>query len=247
MSDNIYKQPAEPADRIIVPLDRPDRQAALSIIEQISSSVRHVKIGLQLFTAEGPGIIDDVRLAGKSVFLDLKFFDIPHTVAAAAESVTREGVGMINVHLYGGREMLERTVTAVHDTAVRRGVPRPALIGVTVLTSYSAESYRDSFDVDREIGTETARLSRMARDCGLDGVVCSGRELPLIREACGPEFLTVVPGIRPEWSVTDDQKRIMTPRQAVEQGADYLVIGRPITAAAAPNAAVRRIIAELTV
>jgi orotidine-5'-phosphate decarboxylase len=232
-----------PRERIFVALDTPDIDKAAGIAQQLVGAVGGVKIGKELFTAQGP---DGVRLAagGAPLFLDLKFHDIPNTVAGAVRAAVHLRPKIVNVHCSGGRAMMTAAAEAAREAAEDLGVERPKVIGVTVLTSL------DAADLE-EIGqkgppeTQVERLARLAQDSGLDGVVCSPREIALLRRACGPDFLLVVPGIRPSWSAAGDQKRIMTPEQAVAAGADHLVIGRPITAAEDPLAAARRIAADL--
>ncbi|GAB4229224.1 MAG: orotidine-5'-phosphate decarboxylase [Kiloniellaceae bacterium] len=233
----------KPHERIFVGLDTPDIDKAARIAKSLVGSVGGVKIGKELFTAQGP---DGVRIAagGAPLFLDLKFHDIPNTVAGAVRAAVHLRPTILNVHASGGRAMMMAAAEAARETAEDLGVERPKVIGVTVLTSL------DAADLE-EVGqkgppeTQVERLARLAQDSGLDGVVCSPREITLLRQACGPDFLLVVPGIRPTWSAAGDQKRIMTPQDAVAAGADVIVIGRPIAAAEDPLAAARRIAADL--
>jgi orotidine-5'-phosphate decarboxylase len=173
---------------------------------------------------------------GFNVFLDLKFHDIPNTVAQACAAATRLGVWMLNVHAAGGRAMLKAARDAVAATAAETGRPRPMLIGVTVLTSLDQAALHDT-GIDLDAGRHVLRLAALTRDCGLDGIVCSAVEAPSMRSAFGPDFTLVTPGIRPTGSARDDQSRVLTPEAAAQGGADYLVIGRPITGAADPVAA----------
>lgn len=233
----------KPHERIFVGLDTPDIDKAARIAKSLVGSVGGVKIGKELFTAQGP---DGVRIAagGAPLFLDLKFHDIPNTVAGAVRAAVHLRPTILNVHASGGRAMMMAAAEAARETAEDLGVERPKVIGVTVLTSL------DAADLE-EVGqkgppeAQVERLARLAQDSGLDGVVCSPREITLLRQACGPDFLLVVPGIRPTWSAAGDQKRIMTPQDAVAAGADVIVIGRPIAAAEDPLAAARRIAADL--
>lgn len=230
--------------RICVALDFPDAAGALALVERLAPSQCGVKVGKELFSAAGPDLVRALVARSFDVFLDLKYHDIPHTVASACAAATRLGVAMLDVHASGGRAMLLAAREAVDRTARETGGPAPALIAVTVLTSLS--------DADlREVGfTDTApalaeRLARLARDCGLDGVVCSAREAPAMRAACGPRFRLVTPGIRLAGAAVDDQVRIVTPEAAAAAGADVLVIGRPITQAADPLATLAAINASL--
>ncbi len=232
-----------PRERIFVGLDTPDIDKAARLAKSLVGSVGGVKIGKELFTAQGP---DGVRMAagGAPLFLDLKFHDIPNTVAGAIRAAVHLRPIIVNVHASGGRAMMMAAAEAAREAAEDLDVERPKVIGVTVLTSL------DAGDLE-EVGqkgppeAQVERLARLAQDSGLDGVVCSPREIALLRQACGPDFLLVVPGIRPTWAAAGDQKRIMTPQDAVAAGADYIVIGRPITAADDPLEAARRIAADL--
>ena len=224
-------------DRIIVPLDVPTVQAARELIQAIGGIVGFFKVGNQLFTAAGPEIVKEVRASGSKTFLDLKYHDIPNTVRSAVESASALEVDMLTIHLSGGRAMCEAAVAG-------RGISRILILGVTVLTSLndvalSEVGFRGS------VQDEVLILAEMAKSVGITGLVASPQELPILRERFGSFFTTVIPGIRPTWSEPGDQKRILTPRQAVEAGADYLVIGRPITASNDPKTAVLRIIDEL--
>lgn len=236
--------PDSPArDRIFVGLDTSDVEKAAKLARLLAGAVGGVKIGKAFFTAQGP---DGVRAAigGAPLFLDLKFHDIPNTVAGAVRAAVHLRPKIVNVHALGGRAMMEAAARAARESAEELDVERPRVIAVTVLTSLDA---KDLEEVGQKGPPEAQveRLALLAQDCGLDGVVCSPQEIIRLRKACGPDFLLVVPGIRPTWAAAGDQKRIMTPAEAVAAGADILVIGRPITAADDPLAAARRIGAEL--
>ena len=232
-------------DKIIVALDVPTKDAALGIIEELGDKVGAYKVGMQLYNAIGPEIIADIRAKGGRVFLDLKFHDIPNTVAAAARVTAGLGVFMLNVHAAGGFEMMAKAATALREEAEKLGLPRPLLIGVTVLTSMGQTELNEELGVKRTLTQQVAALARLAKKAGLDGVVASALEIEMIREACGEDFLIVTPGIRPKTATVDDQKRVMSPGEAVKAGADYLVIGRPITKADDRLQAVREIIKEI--
>ncbi len=233
----------KPHERIFVGLDTPDIDKAAHLAKTLIGSVGGVKIGKELFTAQGP---DGVRMAagGTPLFLDLKFHDIPNTVAGAIRAAVHLRPKIVNVHASGGRAMMMAAAEAAREAAEDLGVERPQVIGVTVLTSLDAKDLEEVGQMGPP-EAQVERLARLAQDSGLDGVVCSPREIALLRQACGPDFLLVVPGIRPTWAAAGDQKRIMTPEDAVAAGADYIVIGRPITAAEDPLAAARRIAADL--
>jgi len=226
------------AERVCIALDFPSRDSVLAAAGRFGGRVGWLKVGLEAFVAAGPGLVEEVEKTGSKVFLDLKFHDIPATVAGAVTSAARSGAAMVNVHASGGRAMLE----AAREAASRAGLSK--LIAVTLLTSIDTRALADL----PIAGTPEAiarRLALLAKACGLDGVVCAATDLPGIRAACGPEFLTVVPGIRPSGAEVGDQKRIATPALAIADGADLLVIGRPVTAAPDPDAALEAILAEV--
>ncbi len=230
-------------DRIFVALDTQDLGRAAGLAQAVAGLVGGVKIGKEFFTAHGP---DGVRAVagGVPLFLDLKFHDIPNTVAGALRSAIHLRPAFVNVHASGGRAMLEAAVQAVAEGAEDAGVPRPQLLAVTVLTSLGEDDLGEVGQAG-PLADQVLRLARLARSCGLDGVVCSPREIEAIKTACGPEFVLMVPGIRPRWAAAGDQKRVMTPGEALAAGADYLVIGRPVTGAPDAAAAARRIVDEI--
>jgi len=230
---------------VIVALDFPDEKPALSLAHRLSPDVCRLKVGKELFTRCGPVLVDKLQQRGFQVFLDLKYHDIPNTVAGAIRAVIPLAPRILNVHAGGGTAMMTAARDAADAAARAHGVAKPLVIAVTVLTSLDA----DDLAAVGQKGTaaiQARRLALLARDCGLDGVVCSAREARDIRAACGPDFTLVVPGIRPSWSTSDDQKRVAGPAEAVRDGANYLVIGRPITEAPDPADAARRIVAELS-
>ncbi len=233
----------ELASRIIIALDVKTRDEALGLVATLREASLF-KVGLELFTSEGPGLIQDIRDQDKKVFLDLKLHDIPNTVAEAVRAGVRHGVSMMTIHAAGGSEMMAAAAAAAAQEAEKRGVPRPLLMGVTVLTSLKDEQLVQ-VGMSIPTGSQVLRLARLAVAAGLDGVVSSPQELDLLRREMGRGFLIVTPGIRPAWASVDDQKRITTPTLAFQGGADYLVIGRPITKADSPAKAFDRIIEEL--
>lgn len=225
---------------VIVALDFPEASSAIALAEQLDPAKCRLKVGKELFTCSGPAVIDQLHQRGFEVFLDLKFHDIPNTTASAVRAAAELGVWMVNVHASGGRRMMQACAETLH---ARQG-HIPLLIAVTVLTSLEQEDLQE-VGVDIEPMVQVQRLGRLAQDCGLDGLVCSARESRALRAALGDELLLVTPGIRPAESSADDQKRIVTPVQAMTNGSSYLVIGRPITRAAAPALALETILAEL--
>ena len=225
---------------LIVALDYPDAPSARAFVARVRPEACRLKVGKELFVAAGPGFVAELVDQGFSVFLDLKFHDIPNTVAQACKAAARLGVWMMNVHASGGPRML----AAAREALAGEGGQRPLLIAVTVLTSMGAEELR-AIGVQIEPEDQVLRLARLTREAGLDGVVCSAREAARLRGEMGPDFALVTPGIRPAGSEAGDQTRILTPSQALSAGADYLVIGRPSTQAADPLAALASISLEI--
>ena len=219
--------------RVIVALDFANPMRALGLAERLDPHDCGLKVGNELFVSAGPDPVRWMVDRGFNVFLDLKFHDIPNTVAQSCAAGTRLGVWMLNVHAAGGRAMLKAARDAVAATAAETGRTRPLLIGVTVLTSLDQMALHET-GIDNDPGRHVLKLAALARDCGLDGVVCSAVEAASMRSAFGPHFALVTPGIRPAGAARDDQARIVTPEAAAEAGADYLVIGRPITGASDP-------------
>jgi len=226
--------------RVIVALDYPDAAAALQLVAGLTPDLCRLKVGKELFTRAGPQLVETLAGRGFDVFLDLKFHDIPNTVANACHVAADLGVWMINVHTLGGERMLQ---------AAREGVERatgaPLLVGVTILTSMG-EPDLAAVGLSGSPQDNVLRLASLARQSGLDGVVCSSRETAVIRDTLGPDFLLVTPGIRPAGSAADDQRRVMTPSDAISAGSNYLVIGRPVTRADDPVSVLRTINSELS-
>ena len=224
------------ADKIIVALDVPTRKEALKLAEQLRPEISFFKIGLQLFTAEGPEIVRAVQGAGAKVWLDLKLHDIPNTVGRTVESAASLGVQLLTIHLLGGGEMIRAAAGA------QKG--KMSILGVTVLTSSTEETLRE-IGVSDKVDDQVLRLAKLGVDNGIDGVVASPHEIKKLRAAFSDKIIIAVQGIRPTWAKADDQKRFMTPRTALEAGADYIGIGRPITKDPNPDEAVRKILDEL--
>lgn len=229
-----------PAQRIYVALDTTDVDRATDFAKTLKGSVGGIKFGKEFFTANGPQGVQQVSAVGMPVFLDLKYHDIPNTVAGAIRAAQPLKPTLIDIHASGGTAMME----AAAQAASEQGSDRPLVLAVTILTSLDDDDL-ETMGVSDGVNNQVVRLAKLAQDCGIDGVVCSAYEIDAIRKACGLDFKLLVPGIRPKWSVTGDQKRIMTPRQAIDRGADYLVIGRPITKANDPLEAAQRIAEEL--
>jgi orotidine-5'-phosphate decarboxylase len=233
-------------NRILVALDVPTLGEALQLVEQLRGRVGGFKVGLELCHSVGTNqVIDAISAAGGEVFLDIKLKDIPNTVAGATRAVVRPGVMILNVHCDGGAAMMRAAVAAA-----REATPQPPLIiGVTLLTSLGAAELHTELGVAEDLESYVVRMARLAQDAGLDGVVTSAHEVRSIKQACGEQFITVTPGIRPRWAPGSDHRRALTPAEALAAGADYLVIGRPITNPPpeidGPVAAVERILAEI--
>lgn len=229
---------------LYVALDFPSAKAAMQLVERTFAINSCYKVGLELFVSEGPAFVRQLSSRGASVFLDLKFHDIPNTVAGAIRSATGMGVKYFNVHCGGGSEMMKAAVDAKNEEAARLGINPPKLLGVTVLTSLDDSAIQE-IGFPRSASAQVKQFVELAQSSGLDGVVCSPKELSLVRQLAGGDFLTMVPGIRPAGSKSDDQKRTLSPKEASAEGAHCLVVGRPVTAAADPAEALRNILAEL--
>jgi len=225
--------------KIIIALDYPAASPALDLAAQLQPELCRLKVGKELFTATGPALLEKLMLRGFEVFLDLKFHDIPNTTAQACKAAANLGVWMINVHALGGRKMLEAAREAIAQSS-----QQPKLIAVTLLTSMEQEDLT-GIGINATPAEMVLRLAKLAQDSGLDGVVCSAQEARLLRNNCGNDFCLVTPGIRPADTQNNDQVRIMTPRNALENGSNYLVVGRPITRAADPLLALQRIAKEI--
>jgi orotidine-5'-phosphate decarboxylase len=225
------------ADKIIVALDVPTKKDALRLVGQLRPEISFFKIGLQLYTAEGPEIVRAVLSTGAKVFLDLKLYDIPNTVAGAVESANELGVELLTIHLSGGGEMIRAAAEA------KKG--QMSILGVTVLTSSTEATLRE-IGISGKTDDQVLRLAKLGVENGIDGVVASPHEIKRLREKFGDKIKIVVPGVRPTWAEAGDQKRTMTPPEATEAGANYLVIGRPISAHKNPRQALEKILQELT-
>lgn len=226
--------------KVIVALDYAKAEDALAFVDKLDATLCRVKVGKELFTSAGPDLVRQLHQRGFEVFLDLKFHDIPATTAKAVAAAAELGVWMVNVHASGGEEMLKAAVAALKPYAEQA----PKLIAVTVLTSMS-QPEMEAIGVEKPLSAQVANLAQMANRCGLDGVVCSAKEAHLLREGLGTDFLLVTPGIRPEGSDHNDQKRVMTPEEAIKAGVSYLVMGRPIREAANPNEVLKKINQQL--
>jgi orotidine-5'-phosphate decarboxylase len=232
-------------ERIIVPLDVPTLDEAIALVEQLPQ-VQWWKVGLELFVSSGPDILQTLKNRQKRIFLDLKFHDIPNTMAGACRAAATYGVDLLTVHAAAGRNALKSASTAAAQGAQTTGCLPPKLIAVTLLTSLSSRDLAFDLKIPVELPEYALQMALLAQEAGLQGAVCSPQEVAQLRQVCGDDFLLVCPGVRPNWAETGDQRRSMTPVDAFKAGADYLVIGRPITAATDPVAAWQRISDELS-
>ncbi len=233
--------------RTLVALDTDTAEKALDLARRVGGEVAGFKVGLELINAAGFGLFDDLKaVAGPDarIFYDAKFHDIPNTVRGACRAAARRGLWMLNVHAGGGGAMMQAAVEGAREGADAAHVGRPLVIAVSVLTSLSPADLRDELGVARALPEQVSALARLAQESGCDGLVASPHEIGAVRAACGPDFLLVIPGVRPLGADVGDQKRVMTPGEAVQAGADFIVVGRPITGAPDPAAAARAINTE---
>lgn len=233
------------ADRIIVALDVNTADQAFALVDRLKDSGCAFKVGLELFSSEGPSLITTLRRQGVSVFVDLKLHDIPNTVAGAARALARRGAWLMTVHVAGGEAMCRAAAEAAREGAQQSGLPQPLVVGITVLTSLDPPSFAEATGVTRPLADEIIRRAQQAMAWGLDGVVASPLEARIIRDRLGPEPLLITPGVRPFIDAANDQARVATPATAIQAGADYLVIGRPIYKADDPLVALNRIADEV--
>lgn len=231
-------------DRIIVPLDVSSEQEAMVLLDQLPQ-VAFWKVGLELFVSTGPLLLRELKARQKRVFLDLKLHDIPNTMAGACRAAARYGVDLLTVHTAAGKEALVAAQTAAQQGAIEARVPEPKLLGITLLTSLTTRSLAFELKIPLELPDYVLQMALLAQESGLAGAVCSPQEVELLRQTCGEAFVLVCPGVRPQWAEASDQRRTVTPAAAFQAGADYLVIGRPITADSDPIAAFERICEEV--
>lgn len=232
-------------DRLIIALDVDTADAALAVVDRLGDDISTYKVGFELFVSAGPSVVQRIHERGKRVFLDLKYHDIPNTVAKAAVAATRMGVFMFNVHASGGLDMMQRTVASVNEICAREGLTRPRIIAVTMLTSMTTEVLRNEIAIPHPVKTQVRTLALLTQRAGLDGVVASPQEIMMIKEECGGKFLVVTPGIRPSWTPPDDQRRTATPKEAIHAGADFIVMGRAILKSDDPARAIELVSLEM--
>jgi len=229
-------------DRIIIALDVATADEAAAMVERLGDGAVFYKVGLELYTAAGDAVLDMLRAAGKKIFLDLKLFDIPNTVKRAAQAIAKKGVAVTTLHTLGGKEMMRAARAGIDESGQAE---KPLAVGVTILTSIDEETMRRDLLIERSIPVMVRSLAQSAKDAGLDGVVASPLELSLLREHFDESFVVITPGIRPSWAAAGDQKRILTPKDAFERGASFIVIGRPVTGAESPADALKKIHDEI--
>jgi orotidine-5'-phosphate decarboxylase len=239
------EEQTENKGKLILALDVSEYDYAIELIDRFRDVIEIFKVGLELYTAAGPAIINEIHKRDRKVFLDLKFHDIPTTVSKAGIAAARLGVYMFNVHASGGLDMMRKCREDVVNLCLKENLEKPRIIAVTVLTSMSQETLKSEIGVQHSLNTHVRHLAGLALTAGLDGVVASAIEAAMIRGHCGRGFLIVTPGIRPSWSAADDQSRTMTPRQALAQGADFLVMGRAILNHSSPMKAIELIHKEI--
>lgn len=233
-------------DKLIFALDTDDDRQIERLLKQLAPILLWVKTGFQAFSVLGSNCFGDLYKKGYNVFLDLKFHDIPNTVARDVSTMTKRGAHMINMHASGGVEMMRAAKESAERTAKEQGISRPTLLGVTILTSIDEMGFQTYFDSQRQLTDQVVYLAQLAQEAGLDGVCASPLEIEPIRKACGDDFVIVTPGIRPEWASQGDQRRFTTPAEAIKQGADYIVVGRPILDATDPFKAASNILNEIS-
>ena len=231
--------------RIIVPLDVPTAETALTLVDRLPQ-VSFWKVGLELFISAGPSILQELKARDKRIFLDLKLHDIPNTMAGACAAATRYGVDILTLHAAAGNAALTAALAAAQTEAETHNVPLPLIVAVTLLTSITAEALETELRVPLTVEDYVLKMALLSQDVGLGGVVCSPQEVPQMRRFLSPNFALVCPGVRPNWASANDQQRTLTPAQALQAGATYLVIGRPITASPNPAEAFQRICDECT-
>ncbi|MEL6938320.1 MAG: orotidine-5'-phosphate decarboxylase [Cyanobacteria bacterium J06598_1] len=244
MSADVKPAEMTAIERIIVPLDVPGEKEAIALINQLPQ-VTFWKVGLELFVSSGPTVLTALKAQGKRIFLDLKFHDIPNTMAGACRAAGRYGVDLLTVHATAGSAALIAAQNAAEEGASQANCLPPSVIAVTLLTSINAASLSSELKVLMPVADYAQHMAVLAKDSGLKGAVCSPQEAQLLKAACGKSFWLICPGVRPTWAQKGDQQRAMTPKEAIKAGADYLVIGRPITQAEDPASAIARICEEI--
>ncbi len=232
-------------DRLVLALDVNTMEEAQKLVTELRDYVGVFKVGLQLYTSVGPDIIKMIQDEGREIFFDGKFHDIPNTVAKASANLVKHGVSFFNVHITGGSKMISTCLKLSRETAKSCGLPKPTVLGVTLLTSFGQKTLTEELLINRNIDDYVSQLAKVAKDSGLDGIIASATDVPKIKKACGEDFIILCPAIRPTWSVVNDQIRVVTPKDAIKTGVDYLVVGRPITSAKDRVSAAKLVLDEM--
>lgn len=224
-------KPKTARDRLVLPLDVNTMEEAKALVTELKDYVGVFKVGLQLYTSVGPDIVKMIQDEGREIFFDGKFHDIPNTVAKASANLVKHGVTFFNVHITGGSKMISTCLKLSRETAKSMGLPRPKVLGVTLLTSFGQRTLTEELLINLNIDDYVSQLAKVAKKSGLDGIIASATDVPKIKKECGEDFIILCPAIRPTWSVVNDQIRVVTPKDAIRAGVDFLVVGRPITSA----------------
>lgn len=232
-------------DRLVLALDVNTMEEAKKLVYELKDYVGVFKVGLQLFTSVGPDIVKMIQAEGRDIFFDGKFHDIPNTVAKASANMVKHGVNFFNIHITGGSKMISTCLKLSRETAKSCGMPKPVVLGVTLLTSFGQKTLTEELLINCNIDDYVTQLAKVAKESGLDGIIASATDVPKIKKECGEDFIILCPAIRPTWSVVNDQIRVVTPRDAIKAGVDYLVVGRPITAAKDRVSAAKLVIDEM--
>jgi len=218
-------------DKLILALDVDTMEEAKELVSELKEYVGTFKVGLQLFSSVGPDVIKLINDEGAKIFFDGKFHDIPNTVAKASANLVKHGVSFFNIHIQGGSKMITSSIKLARETAKKYGLPKPTILGVSLLTSFGQRTLTEELKVNMNIDDYVSSLAKLAKSSGLDGIICSATDVPKFKKECGEDFIVLCPAIRPTWSVVNDQIRVVTPSDAVRAGVDYMVVGRPITSA----------------
>lgn len=238
-------KPKTAVDKLVLPLDVNTMEEAKLLVKELKDYVGVFKVGLQLFTSVGPDILKMIQDEGKEIFFDGKFHDIPNTVAKASACLVRHNITFFNLHITGGSKMISTTLKLARETARSCGLPKPTVLGVTILTSFGQRTLTEELLINKNIDEYVTQLAKVAKKSGLDGIIASATDVPRIKKECGEDFIILCPAIRPTWSVVNDQIRVVTPRDAIKAGVDYLVVGRPITSAKDKVSAAKLVIDEM--
>ena len=238
-------KPKNVRDKLVLPLDVNTLDEARELVTELKDYVGVFKVGLQLYTSVGPDIIKMIQDEGREIFFDGKFHDIPNTVAKASANLIKHGVTFFNIHITGGSKMISSCTKIARETAKSLGLPKPKILGVTILTSFGQRTLTEELLININIDDYVTQLAKVAKKSGLDGIIASATDIPKIKKECGEDFIILCPAIRPTWSVVNDQIRVVTPRDAIRAGVDYLVVGRPITSANDRVSAAKLILDEM--